>query len=289
MERCGYVQGDSKEIAPIFTQFLDCVWQLTCQFPCAFEFNERFLITIHDHVYSAQYGTFIGNCEKDRLDLRIRQTTYSLWGNLAKNASAHRNPLWSEDGCGQIGFLDPQLNAQSIRYWRGMYNRFESGVHPREPVHDILAAHRDHSTSMNDHALYLLQQIEALRKEVGDAAGDTDNISSHMNIEHPLASLGTNSVFNDCDSITNASGKIDEELRSVAVDWSSLRKSVNCSCNVPSDYSTRKFQCWSCGSVFCQRCLDKQLALPGHGNKHSVTVCRACFKQLTKSASLDTT
>lgn len=39
--------------------------------------------------------------------------------------------------------------------------------------------------------------------------------------------------------------------------------------------------------MFCARCLDKQLALPGHRSGRSVTVCRACFKGLTKSHSLD--
>lgn len=37
--------------APIFLQFIDCVWQMTIQFPYAFEFNEHFLITILDHLY----------------------------------------------------------------------------------------------------------------------------------------------------------------------------------------------------------------------------------------------
>lgn len=69
-ERCGHVQGESKEISPIFTQLLDATWQLIQQFPSTFQFNERFLLTLHDHVQSCQYGTFIGNCEKDRIDLR---------------------------------------------------------------------------------------------------------------------------------------------------------------------------------------------------------------------------
>lgn len=34
--------------------------------PRAFEFNERYLIDIHEHAYSCQYGTFLGNCDKDR-------------------------------------------------------------------------------------------------------------------------------------------------------------------------------------------------------------------------------
>ena len=70
-DRCGFIAGvDAKEISPVFTQFLDCVWQLTQQFPTAFQFNERYLLALHDHVYSCQFGTFIGNCEKDRVDLR---------------------------------------------------------------------------------------------------------------------------------------------------------------------------------------------------------------------------
>ena len=37
--------------APIFLQFMDCVWQMTEQFPYAFQFNEHFLVTILDHLY----------------------------------------------------------------------------------------------------------------------------------------------------------------------------------------------------------------------------------------------
>nr|XP_014340794.1 PREDICTED: myotubularin-related protein 6 [Latimeria chalumnae] len=65
-DRCGQVDGDPKEISPVFTQFLDCVWQLTEQFPRAFEFNEGFLIHVHDHIHSCQFGNFLGNCQKQR-------------------------------------------------------------------------------------------------------------------------------------------------------------------------------------------------------------------------------
>lgn len=41
--------------SPIFLQFIDCVWQMTRQFPSAFEFNELFLITILDHLYSCLF------------------------------------------------------------------------------------------------------------------------------------------------------------------------------------------------------------------------------------------
>ncbi|PSN42829.1 Myotubularin-related protein 8 [Blattella germanica] len=48
-DRCGYVEGDPKEVSPVFTQFIDCTWQLAQQFPATFQFNERFLLTLHDH------------------------------------------------------------------------------------------------------------------------------------------------------------------------------------------------------------------------------------------------
>ncbi|KAK1346517.1 hypothetical protein QTO34_000373 [Cnephaeus nilssonii] len=35
-------------------------------FPTAFEFNERFLMTILDHLYSCRFGTFLYNCESAR-------------------------------------------------------------------------------------------------------------------------------------------------------------------------------------------------------------------------------
>lgn len=51
-------------------QFLDCVWQLMEQFPCAFQYNERLLLQLHTHIYSCQYGNFLGNSQKERRDLR---------------------------------------------------------------------------------------------------------------------------------------------------------------------------------------------------------------------------
>ena len=47
-------------MSPVFTQFIDATWQLLSQFPAAFQFNSKYLIAIHDHVYSCQFGTFIG-------------------------------------------------------------------------------------------------------------------------------------------------------------------------------------------------------------------------------------
>lgn len=69
-DRCGHsLGGDSREISPIFTQFLDCTRHLLDLLPTAFEFNMSFLRTLHDHSMSGRFGTFVGNSEKQRLEL----------------------------------------------------------------------------------------------------------------------------------------------------------------------------------------------------------------------------
>lgn len=69
-ERCGHVAGEARERSPVFAQALDAAWQLSRARPAAFQFNERFLLTLYDNAHACQYGTFVGNCQKDRLDLR---------------------------------------------------------------------------------------------------------------------------------------------------------------------------------------------------------------------------
>jgi myotubularin-related protein 6/7/8 len=142
-------------MAPVFTQFLDAIWQLTQQFPQYMEFNERYLLTIHDHVHSCQFGTFIGNCEKDRKDLRfgfvsfyfvsfcflrvnyffslffwimnfyffrVAERTYSLWAFLSSHRSEYINPLFDRKITDKV--MDVNVSPQIIR--------FEDWIHLKE-------------------------------------------------------------------------------------------------------------------------------------------------------------
>lgn len=67
--RCGHLNTEPRDISPVFGQFIECVWQIMNQFPTAFEFNEEFLLVLHDHAYSCQYGTFLGNNERERYQM----------------------------------------------------------------------------------------------------------------------------------------------------------------------------------------------------------------------------
>lgn len=52
--RCGHLNTEPRDISPVFGQFIECVWQIMNQFPTAFEFNEEFLLVLHDNAYSCQ-------------------------------------------------------------------------------------------------------------------------------------------------------------------------------------------------------------------------------------------
>uniref|UniRef100_A0A8C8DVP9 Myotubularin related protein 6 n=1 Tax=Oryzias sinensis TaxID=183150 RepID=A0A8C8DVP9_9TELE len=130
-DRCDQLDGDPKEVSPIFTQFLECVWQLTEQFPQAFEFSEWFLLQIHEHVHSCQYGNFLGNNQRQREELQLRERTHSLWAFLMSERQNYLNPFYSpaysEPSNADLFFFIP-------RFWRNMYHQFDRSMHPRQSI-----------------------------------------------------------------------------------------------------------------------------------------------------------
>ncbi|XP_073899848.1 phosphatidylinositol-3,5-bisphosphate 3-phosphatase MTMR6 isoform X3 [Castor canadensis] len=136
-ERCGHLDGDPKEVSPVFTQFLECVWHLTEQFPQAFEFNEAFLLQIHEHIYSCQFGNFLGNCQKEREDLKLKEKTYSLWPFLLDDQKKYLNPLYSSKSQ-RLTVLEPNTVSFNFKFWRNMYHQFDRTLHPRQSVLNII-------------------------------------------------------------------------------------------------------------------------------------------------------
>ncbi|XP_034628414.1 myotubularin-related protein 7 [Trachemys scripta elegans] len=164
--RYGYLDGDPKEISPVIDQFIECIWQLMEQFPCAFEFNERFLIHIQHHIYSCQFGNFLCNSQKERRELKIRERTYSLWAHLWKNRADYMNPLYREDHSQTQGTLRPQTAPCNFLYkfWSGMYTRFEKGMHPRQSVTDYLMAVKEETQQLEEELKVLEQRLADLKK-----------------------------------------------------------------------------------------------------------------------------
>ncbi|GBG33677.1 Myotubularin [Hondaea fermentalgiana] len=69
----------SSEFSPIFVQFLDAVHNLVRQQPDVFEFNERLLVFLAEHTYSARFGNFLHDSDMQRIKENVAQRTASIW------------------------------------------------------------------------------------------------------------------------------------------------------------------------------------------------------------------
>eukprot|EP00038_Savillea_parva_P031393 m.85997 g.85997 ORF g.85997 m.85997 type:complete len:317 (+) comp9652_c0_seq1:1810-2760(+) len=94
-DRLGTLHLPRREISPVFTQCLDCIWQLMRHHPTAFEFSSSFLVALHYAVHSSEYGTFLCNSEKERLVTHeLPSRTRCLWRAMERVASRHANPRY---------------------------------------------------------------------------------------------------------------------------------------------------------------------------------------------------
>ncbi|CAF1504586.1 unnamed protein product [Adineta ricciae] len=116
--RIGHADKHYSEQSPVFLQFLDCTYQLLQQFEFAFEFNEKFLLVIADHLYTCQYGTFLLNSEKLRTDMKISEYTMSVWTPLLQERHSYLNPLYNANSS-QVLQINSTLNQ--IKLWKNYY------------------------------------------------------------------------------------------------------------------------------------------------------------------------
>nr|XP_046256702.1 myotubularin-related protein 7b isoform X2 [Scatophagus argus] len=160
--RYAHLDGDPKEVSPVIDQFLECVWQLSEQFPCAFEFNERFLIAIHTNVYSCHYGTFLGNCQKERRDMRLRERSHSVWPQLWRDRAEYTNPLYNAELSQTQGVLRPNTTPYCFKMWKGLYNHVEKSTPPRQSPADFLSAVREQSQQLEEELTNHQERISTL-------------------------------------------------------------------------------------------------------------------------------
>eukprot|EP01119_Soliformovum_irregulare_P013922 TRINITY_DN3751_c0_g1_i6.p1 TRINITY_DN3751_c0_g1~~TRINITY_DN3751_c0_g1_i6.p1 ORF type:complete len:870 (-),score=268.92 TRINITY_DN3751_c0_g1_i6:8-2347(-) len=110
----------SSERSPVFIQFMDCVYQLMCQYPTEFEFNEKFLMTIIDECYSCRFGSLLFDSEKRRKDAGVRERTNSMWSYINSNEPDFINPLFRG---GSDETIYPVVSMKKIRIWEKYHFR----------------------------------------------------------------------------------------------------------------------------------------------------------------------
>jgi myotubularin-related protein 10/11/12 len=85
-DRCGLLANSDNDQCPIFLLFLDCIWQLSEQFPSEFEFSEIYLITLWDSVCLGLFENFIYNSERERLMAMRRFSMNTVASGISNNA-----------------------------------------------------------------------------------------------------------------------------------------------------------------------------------------------------------
>ncbi|CAH0487263.1 unnamed protein product [Peronospora farinosa] len=125
----GYWEDDST--SPVFMQFLDAVWQLMRQFPCSFEFNERYLIALLDEVYNKRSGTFLYDCEEARMRSKTIIRCTSAWTLIEAHPdfSNFQNPFFmvplsdEESTDKSPSVLQCKWHTSSLAIWSSFYLR----------------------------------------------------------------------------------------------------------------------------------------------------------------------
>lgn len=135
-DRVGPGKAENEEQSPVFLQFLDCVWQLWRQYPTYFEFNGALLEAIADATFSGRYGTFLGNCDRERTAWNLATRTPSLWTHVLDHKATYQNPFYrpSLPGSGSNNVLLPPASSllRQVTLWSEYYCR--SSTLPVNPV-----------------------------------------------------------------------------------------------------------------------------------------------------------
>lgn len=155
LQRCSHircpVEENEKEDgeSPVFLHFIDCVYQLTQQFPAEFEFSETYLHALLDTLHACMFDTFLFDCEKQRDKLCKSElqgkAMASLWEFIAeelagsRNSEPYLNPLFEfrkSPGDKDVGdaisaepYFKVNTRAPAIKFWMGRYLRWIPLVH----------------------------------------------------------------------------------------------------------------------------------------------------------------
>lgn len=117
----------TSEYSPIFLQWLECVHQMTQQFPTAFEFTSSLLLHLGREVLTNRWGTFLGDCEQERS--KVRPETLSFWSTLLAGPSAE---FLNSRYVATTETLRPSPSQVNLKVWEEYWFRFR--IHPRDEL-----------------------------------------------------------------------------------------------------------------------------------------------------------
>ncbi|RLN66328.1 hypothetical protein BBJ29_002602 [Phytophthora kernoviae] len=170
-DRTGHGSSNSSnETSPVFLQWIDCVWQVLVQSPSAFEFNERYLILILDHLYSCRFGTFLYDSQRERVEQESLHPTQSLWSYLSTvDRAIIVNPFYQSQSAPRMKWK-ASVTATRQCFERTSGDEYESHMIP----------HMTH----NDFEVHsLMDEVQDYRKARSfDSSDESSNCSSPSSV-----------------------------------------------------------------------------------------------------------
>ncbi len=99
------------------------------QFYRAFEFGSEYLMTLLDASVSGEFGTFLFDSEKQRVDAGVFDLCESIWTHL-QNRSDLRNPHYQAN---DVVAVIPSSNMALLELWSSVYLRLDvSAMHDKD-------------------------------------------------------------------------------------------------------------------------------------------------------------
>ncbi|PYH43251.1 phosphatidylinositol-3-phosphatase YMR1 [Aspergillus saccharolyticus JOP 1030-1] len=165
-----------KETSPVFHQFLDATYQLLYQHPTRFEFNERFLRRLLYHLYSCQFGTFLFNSEKERVEWNAKGRTRSVWDYFLARREQFLNPDYDpqidDHKRGKERLVFPRVSE--VRWWSEAFGRTDAEMNGSRAPASGLSVPREAPSAQRSP---VLTGMETANHSVGagSAGKDVDN------------------------------------------------------------------------------------------------------------------
>ncbi|KAM3726949.1 Myotubularin-related protein [Dirofilaria immitis] len=150
--------------SPMFLCFLDCVWQVYQQFPCSFEFTEEFLIFLFEHAYASEFGSFLGNSEKEKARFEVKTRTVSLWSyvNNPEILRTYVNALYEPNPA----VLWPCVAPQSIAFWERLFLRWIRDWKQMDGIKQTVMQWKVREKELQSKVLILRRQLMELSKDI---------------------------------------------------------------------------------------------------------------------------
>ncbi|CAB0030546.1 unnamed protein product [Trichogramma brassicae] len=303
-DRCGHNVGyeDPNERCPVFLQWLDCVYQLTTQFKCSFQMSPAYLVKLAQHAYSQLFGTFLCNTRQERLQLRIRDRTFSIWRFL--NSPSFVNHLYTPTK----KVLWPSCNVRDLKLWHDVYLGSKDSTPGigdiKQRVNLIDIENGDSESQLTETRSYgdLIQVQEHtayLPRRQSDPSISIEKKFDTITLEGGRAKLGKENGDelvelkqqpNETNSITEQLPKETEEVKILPnVKQISIEANTSVASStdtivpngdliVAKNIDQDKDLC--CGKIFCADCSENSTPLPSEQLYNPVRVCSECYTHL---------